>query len=105
MAMGIKVRIIISDTFGRPWREGATNVAIGVSGINPLKDYRGESDLAGYSLKTTTIAIADELAAAAELVMSKLDRVPVAVIKGYYYNPRDTGINSLLRNPDRDLYR
>tara|TARA_B100001123_G_C14941495_1_gene879879 strand:+ start:24 stop:779 length:756 start_codon:yes stop_codon:yes gene_type:complete len=104
-ALGIKLGIIISDTFGRPWREGATNVAIGVSGINPLKDYRGESDLAGYSLKTTTIAIADELAAAAELVMSKLDRVPVAVIKGYYYNPRDTGINSLLRNPDRDLFR
>ena len=105
MKLGVKVGIIISDTFGRPWREGATNVAIGVSGINPLKDYRGQSDLVGYSLKTTTIAIADELAAAAELVMAKLDRVPVAIIKGYHYNSRDTGINSLVRNPDRDLFR
>jgi coenzyme F420-0:L-glutamate ligase/coenzyme F420-1:gamma-L-glutamate ligase len=105
MELGVEVGIIISDTFGRPWREGATNVAIGVSGINPLKDYRGQSDLVGYSLKTTTIAIGDELAAAAELVMAKLDRVPVAVIKGYHYNSGDTGINSLVRNPDRDLFR
>ena len=105
MELGVEVGVIISDTFGRPWREGATNIAIGVSGINPLKDYRGQSDLAGYSLKTTTIAIADELAAASELVMSKLDRVPVAIIKGYHYNSSDTGISALLRKSDRDLFR
>ena len=105
MELGVKVGVIISDTFGRPWREGATNIAIGVSGINPIKDYRGQSDLVGYSLKTTTIAIADELAAASELVMSKLDRVPVAIIKGYHYDSCESGISALLRKSDRDLFR
>jgi coenzyme F420-0:L-glutamate ligase/coenzyme F420-1:gamma-L-glutamate ligase len=104
-ASNVNLAVIISDTFGRPWREGAANVAIGVAGINPLLDYRGQQDPNGYELRTTTIAIADELAAAAELVMGKLDRVPVALIKGYPYPRGDTGIGVLIRPPERDLFR
>jgi coenzyme F420-0:L-glutamate ligase/coenzyme F420-1:gamma-L-glutamate ligase len=101
----VNLAVIISDTFGRPWREGAANVAIGVAGINPLLDYRGQEDPNGYALRTTTIAVADELAAAAELVMGKLDRVPMALIKGYPYPRGDTGIGVLIRPPERDLFR
>ncbi|RMF89575.1 MAG: coenzyme F420-0:L-glutamate ligase [Nitrospinota bacterium] len=100
-----ELAVIISDTFGRPWREGITNVAIGVSGMLPLKDYRGMVDPAGHTLRVTTLAIADELAAAAELVMGKLDRVPVALIRGYSYPKGAGGISSLLRLPERDLFR
>ena len=84
---GVELAVIISDTFGRPWREGLVNVAIGVAGMEPLKDYRGLPDTEGRILKVTTLAVADELASAAELVMGKLDRVPVAVIRGYPYTP------------------
>ena len=104
-ALGVDVGIVISDTFGRPWREGATNVAIGVAGLNPLQDYRGQTDTRGYPLRTTTIAVADELAAAAELAMGKLDRVPVALIKGYPYPKGNTGIQDLIRPPEHDLFR
>ncbi|MGN6031908.1 MAG: coenzyme F420-0:L-glutamate ligase, partial [Thermomicrobiales bacterium] len=72
-----------TDSFGRPWRSGIVNVAIGVAGIAPLADYRGQYDAAGYELRATVIAIADELASAAELVMHKLAAVPVAVIRGF----------------------
>ncbi|MBM3925778.1 MAG: coenzyme F420-0:L-glutamate ligase [SAR202 cluster bacterium] len=104
-SLSIDLAVIISDTFGRPWREGAANAAIGAAGINPLLDYRGQEDPNGYELRTTTIAIADELASAAELVMGKLDRVPVALIKGYPYPRGDTGIGVLIRPPERDLFR
>ena len=77
---GADVAVIISDTFGRPWREGCTDVAIGVAGMDPLVDYRGVSDPAGHELRATVIAAADELASAAELVMGKLDRVPAAIV-------------------------
>lgn len=103
--LGIQVAIVISDTFGRPWREGAINVAIGVAGINPLADYRGEQDSHGLELRTTAIAIADELASAGELVMGKLDRVPVAVIRGYSYPDGEDGINSLIRPTEKDLFQ
>lgn len=75
--------VIVTDSFGRPWRSGIVNVAIGIAGIAPLADYRGQYDAAGYELRATVIAIADELASAAELVMHKLAAVPVAVIRGF----------------------
>lgn len=102
---GVELAIIISDTFGRPWREGLVNVAIGIAGMDAMKDYRGLPDTEGRTLKVTTLAVADELAAAAELVMGKLDRVPVAVIRGYAYTPGDGNSAQLLRAPERDLFR
>jgi coenzyme F420-0:L-glutamate ligase/coenzyme F420-1:gamma-L-glutamate ligase len=102
---GAELAVIISDTFGRPWREGLTNVAIGVAGMQPLKDYRGLPDTEGRILKVTTLAVADELAAAAELVMGKLDKTPVAVIRGYPYTPGQGDVKQLLRKPERDLFR
>lgn len=102
--LGVDVAVIISDTFGRPWREGATNVAIGVDGLNPLKDYRGGSDAYGHPLRTTVIAIADELAAAAELVTNKTTLVPVALIRGYSFERSGQGARSLVRPPENDLF-
>ncbi len=102
---GVDLAVIISDTFGRPWREGLVNVAIGIAGMEPLKDYRGLPDTEGRILKVTTLAVADELASAAELVMGKLDRVPVAVIRGYPYTPGEGDSKRLLRAPEKDLFR
>jgi coenzyme F420-0:L-glutamate ligase/coenzyme F420-1:gamma-L-glutamate ligase len=102
---GVELAIIISDTFGRPWREGLVNVAIGIAGMDAMKDYRGLPDTEGRTLKVTTLAVADELASAAELVMGKLDRVPVAVIRGYLYTPGEGNSAQLLRAPERDLFR
>ena len=109
-SLGVEVAVIISDTFGRPWREGATNVAIGVDGMNPMRDYRGEVDAYGQLLRTTVIAVADELAAAAELVTGKVSGVPVALIKGYHYDPEGTigpskGARALIRPAERDMFR
>jgi coenzyme F420-0:L-glutamate ligase/coenzyme F420-1:gamma-L-glutamate ligase len=102
---GVDMAVIISDTFGRPWREGLVNVAIGIAGMEPLKDYRGLPDTEGRILKVTTLAVADELASAAELVMGKLDRVPVAVVRGYPYIPGEGDSKRLLRAPEKDLFR
>jgi coenzyme F420-0:L-glutamate ligase/coenzyme F420-1:gamma-L-glutamate ligase len=99
------VAVIITDTFGRPWREGHTNVAIGVAGMLPFADYVGQSDPHGYELRVSTLAVADELAAAAELVHGKLEGVPVAIIRGYVY-PRGEGTaRELVRDAERDLFR
>lgn len=103
-ATGLDVAVIISDTFGRPWREGAVNVAIGLSGISAQRDYRDNVDPIGYRLRTTSIAIVDELASAAELVMNKLDGVPAAVIRGYAYPKDNKGIKSLIRPHEKDLF-
>ncbi len=103
--MKVKVAVIISDTFGRPWREGLTNVAIGVDGMVPLVDYQGQKDPQGRPLTATLIAAADELAAAAELVMGKLDRVPVALIRGYAFKPGRGKGRDLIRAPEKDLFR
>jgi coenzyme F420-0:L-glutamate ligase/coenzyme F420-1:gamma-L-glutamate ligase len=103
--IGVDLPVIISDTFGRPWREGLVNVAIGVAGLEPLKDYRGLPDTEGRVLKVTTLAVADELASAAELVMGKLDRVPVALIRGYPYAPGEGNARQLVRAPEKDLFR
>ena len=79
---GSDVGVVVSDSFGRPWRQGTTDVAIGAAGIEVLRDLKGERDPIGYELRSTVIAIADEIAGAAELVMGKLDRTPVAVVRG-----------------------
>ena len=102
---GTELAVIISDTFARPWREGFVNVAIGVAGLEPLKDYRGVPDTEGRILQATTLAVADELASAAELVMGKVDRIPVAVIRGYSYSPGEGTATQLVRAPEKDLFR
>jgi coenzyme F420-0:L-glutamate ligase/coenzyme F420-1:gamma-L-glutamate ligase len=103
--LGIELAVIISDTFGRPWREGLVNVAIGLAGIAAVKDYTGLHDAQGYELRVSALAIADELSGAAELVMNKLDNVPVAIIRGYDYPRGDGSLAQLLRAPERDLFR
>jgi coenzyme F420-0:L-glutamate ligase / coenzyme F420-1:gamma-L-glutamate ligase len=102
---GVAIAVIVSDTFGRPWREGLTNVAIGVAGIAPLIDYRGLKDSSNRPLQATIIALADELASAAELVMGKLNGVPAAIIRGFHYRSRQGSGRDLLRAPDQDLFR
>ena len=97
--------VIISDSFGRAWRDGITNVAIGVAGIDPLADYRGEKDPHGYPLSASVLAVADELASAAELVMGKTASVPVAVIRNYPYRKGEGTGRDLLMEPERDLFR
>jgi coenzyme F420-0:L-glutamate ligase/coenzyme F420-1:gamma-L-glutamate ligase len=98
--------VIVSDTFGRPWRRGLTDVAIGVAGIAGVVDLRGTDDALGRTMQVTEVAVADELASAAELVMGKSSGVPVAVIRGA--DPswlRDASIRELIRPPQEDLFR
>jgi coenzyme F420-0:L-glutamate ligase/coenzyme F420-1:gamma-L-glutamate ligase len=102
---GADVAVIITDTFGRPWREGHTNVAIGVAGMRPFADYVGQTDPHGYELRVSTLAVADELAAAAELVHGKLEGVPVAIVRGYAYPRGDGTARELVRDAERDLFR
>ena len=97
--------IIISDTFGRPWREGIANVAIGLAGIAPLIDYRGQLDSHGRPLRVTVIAVADELASAAELVMQKSAGVPVVIIRGFDFTAREASVGELIRPAENDLFR
>jgi len=103
--IGADVAVIITDTFGRPWREGHTNVAIGLAGMLPFVDYVGQSDPHGYELRVSTLAVADELAAAAELVHGKLEAVPVAVIRGYAYPRGEGSARELVREAGKDLFR
>ncbi|MDE0581397.1 MAG: coenzyme F420-0:L-glutamate ligase [bacterium] len=104
---GVEVGVIVSDTFGRPWRRGVADVAIGAAGVRPILDLRGTPDATGRELQVTEVAIVDELAAAAELVMGKTDNVPVAVIRGI--DPAWLGPGSiqadLVRPPSEDLFR
>lgn len=102
---GVDLAVIVADTFGRPWREGLTNVAIGSSGIAPLRSYLGQRDPAGRELQATILAVADEIASAAELVMGKLGRVPVALVRGLGLPLVEEGSKALLRDPARDLFR
>jgi coenzyme F420-0:L-glutamate ligase/coenzyme F420-1:gamma-L-glutamate ligase len=99
------VAVIISDTFGRPFRKGQVNVAIGVSGIDPIKSYIGKSDMYGNILRVTEIAIADEIASAAELVMGKSLRVPVTIVRGYEFSSSDASISKVTRAKKDDLFR
>ena len=101
---GRSVAVVVSDSFGRPWRQGTTDVAIGVAGLAPLLDLRGTKDATGYELRSTQIAVADELAGAAELVMGKAARVPGAVIRGYVASG-DGSARELVMPAERDLFR
>lgn len=101
----LDMAVIISDTWGRPWRNGQVNMAIGVAGMQSIVDYRGQRDPYGYELQASAIAVADELAAAAELVMGKIDRIPVALIRGYSYTPDPGDARTLLRDTTTDMFR
>ncbi|MGA9355895.1 MAG: coenzyme F420-0:L-glutamate ligase [Terriglobales bacterium] len=103
--LGLDLAVIISDSFGRPWREGLTEVAIGVAGMRPLIDYRGGRDAHGYSLHATVEAVADELACAAGLVCGKLANTPACIIRGYSYRRGNGSAKALIRPPERDLFR
>jgi coenzyme F420-0:L-glutamate ligase / coenzyme F420-1:gamma-L-glutamate ligase len=102
---GVAPAIIVSDSFGRPWRKGQVNVAIGVAGMSPFADYRGKTDPYGYEMRVTIMAVADELAATAELLGGKTDARPVALIRGYAYTPGDGSAAELVMDPERDLFR
>jgi coenzyme F420-0:L-glutamate ligase/coenzyme F420-1:gamma-L-glutamate ligase len=102
---GHDLAIIVADTFGRPWREGLVNVAVGLAGFQPIISYLGQEDPAGHVLQATILALADELASAAEPVMGKLDRVPVAIIRGLAWERGDGSSRALMRDPARDLFR
>jgi coenzyme F420-0:L-glutamate ligase / coenzyme F420-1:gamma-L-glutamate ligase len=102
---GSDLAVIVSDSFGRTWREGITNVAIGVSGMSPLTDYRGQRDPHGYPLEASVLAVADELAASSELVMGKTAGIPAAIIRGYAYEPATGTGRALIMPPERDLFK
>jgi coenzyme F420-0:L-glutamate ligase/coenzyme F420-1:gamma-L-glutamate ligase len=102
---GKRVTVIVSDTFGRPWRLGLTNVAIGAAGVPALLDLRGARDRFGKPLHATILAVADELAAAAGLLMGKASGTPVVVIRGYSYRPAQQPAASIIRPADEDLFR
>ncbi|MGH7367606.1 MAG: coenzyme F420-0:L-glutamate ligase [Candidatus Rokuibacteriota bacterium] len=102
---GHELAVIVADTFGRPWREGLVNVAVGLAGFQPIRSYLGEPDPAGHVLQATILALADELAGAAEPVMGKLDRVPVAIIRGLQWERGEGSSRALQRDPGRDLFR
>lgn len=103
---GREAAIIITDTFGRPFRNGQTNVAIGVAGINPIRSYIGSRDMYGRKLRVTEIAVADEMASAAELAMGKADGVPVAIVRGYKFEKAaKSSTKPLIRPKERDLFR
>jgi len=101
---GVEVGVIVSDSFGRPWRQGTTDVAIGLAGIRPLLDLKGVRDAAGYELHATVIAVADELAGAAELVLGKTSGIPAALIRGYDASGEGRA-RDLVMPEERDLFR
>jgi coenzyme F420-0:L-glutamate ligase / coenzyme F420-1:gamma-L-glutamate ligase len=97
--------VLITDTFGRPWREGLIDVAIGVAGMEPLEDFRGSADRRGRPLNATIIAVADQLGAAAGLLMRKPDGCPVVLIRGFEWRRAAGSARSLIRPPEQDLFR
>lgn len=102
--LGVTVAVVITDTFGRPWREGQTNVAIGVAGMRPIRSYEGELDSEGRPLRVTAHCVADEIAAGAGLVMGKLARVPVAIARGVTYEPGEGAAAEIVRPLAMDLF-
>ncbi|HEX5040871.1 MAG TPA: coenzyme F420-0:L-glutamate ligase [Candidatus Limnocylindria bacterium] len=102
--LGVSPAIVISDSFGRPWRNGIVNVAIGAAGIEALLDLRGQPDAAGREMKATVIAVADELASAADLAGGKVEQRPVVVVRGYGWRPSEAGASVLVMEADRDLF-
>lgn len=104
-ALGIDLPVVISDTFGRPWRVGLTDVAIGVSGLRPILDLRGSTDMNGRLLEVTEVALADEVASAAELVMGKASGVPAALVRGVVYERGNGRASELVREANLDMFR
>jgi len=102
---GLAIPVIITDSFGRPWREGLTEFAIGIAGMKPLRDDRGRRDPRRYKLKASVEAIADELACAAGLVCGKLNRTPACIVRGFSYTTGIGGVKDLLRPAATDLFR
>lgn len=103
---GVNAAVIVSDTFGRPWREAQTDIAIGIAGMQPVTSYIGQVDPHGHEFRVQALCTADELAGAAELVKGNLSRVPVAVIRGLPWEPDDTAtMQSIIRDTERDLFR
>jgi coenzyme F420-0:L-glutamate ligase/coenzyme F420-1:gamma-L-glutamate ligase len=100
-----RLAVIISDTFGRPWREGQTNIAIGVAGMMPLRSYIGQQDVFGYEMRVTSLCVADELAGAAELVQGKVDKVPVAIVRGATYDRGEGSATMIVRPAEKDMFR
>jgi coenzyme F420-0:L-glutamate ligase/coenzyme F420-1:gamma-L-glutamate ligase len=104
--LGVDVAVIMTDTFGRPWREGQTDIAIGIAGMNPLYSYIGQHDPHGHEFRVQEICTADELAAASELVKGNTSRVPVAVVRGFAWDvDDDASMDPVLRDSERDLFR
>jgi coenzyme F420-0:L-glutamate ligase/coenzyme F420-1:gamma-L-glutamate ligase len=101
----VTVAIVVTDTFGRAWREGHMNAAIGIAGLPALKRYLGQFDPEGYELRVTEIAVADEVAAAAELVMGKLDRCPVAIVRGIALADPSESARDYVRPAEKDMFR
>lgn len=101
----VELAVIVTDTFGRPWREGLVDVALGCAGMEPLLDLRGQRDLNGRELHHTVMALADAVAGAAGLVMGKGAGLPAAIVRGVRYRPGDGGAASLVRRPELDLFR
>ncbi|GMU41569.1 MAG: hypothetical protein AMXMBFR23_24350 [Chloroflexota bacterium] len=102
--LDIDVAVVMTDTFGRPWRLGQTNVAIGVAGMKPFHDYIGQRDLDGHELRVTLICVADEIAGAAEMVMGKLDAVPAAIVRGFAYTRGEGAAAEIVREMALDLF-
>lgn len=102
---GCEVGVLVSDTFNRPWREGSTNVAIGVAGFDPIRDLRGSIDDFDREMTTSTVSLADEVASTAQLVMGESGRVPVAIVRGVDWIPGEYSADRLLRPAERDLFR
>ena len=101
---GVSPAVILSDSFGRPWRNGIVNVAIGSAGIEALRDMRGEPDAAGRVMQATVIAVADELASAADLAGGKVEQRPVVLVRGYEWHPSDLGASTMVMERERDLF-
>lgn len=104
-SLDLHLPVIITDSWGRPWREGVSNVAIGVAGMQPLADYRGRHDPYGYLMSASVMNVADEIGGAAELAMGKVDQRPVAIVRGYPYERGDGSGRQLVMPPERDMFR
>ncbi len=102
---GVTVAVLVTDTFGRPWRDGLTEVCLGIAGMNPILDLRGTADLGGRELHHTVVAIADEIASAAGLLMEKAGATPAVVMRGYKYEPFEGSAKVLIRPAEADLFR
>lgn len=97
--------VLVTDTFGRPWREGLVDICIGAAGLQPVEDYRGCVDRRGRTLASTIVAVADQLAAAAGLLMRKAEGCPIVLIRGFEWHPAEGSARSLIRPPEQDLFR